>query len=231
MRGSCLSGSEWAGPRLFGTQRAHLKLKCYRSAQHLSLSGAKHCQFGPAASGGRRLEEPAMDQGAFVSLTVGPHRQELQAARGKHAPHVDHCSANAHVASQSCASYSRTTPFFCTAFSADMRVITDVATSPVRGSHSKCADVRCSNADRAASILGHGESARIGVRCEVQRSFMVRVSHSGSCEHDSGDKCSRQKFGFSHFVLHQADPYSGCLITRRAFEPRCYGTRQSIFEC
>src|SRR6478609_5921225 len=24
--------------------------------------------------------------------------------------------------------------------------------------------------------------------------------------------------------------YSGCLITRRAFEPRCYGTRQPIFE-
>jgi hypothetical protein len=35
---------------------------------------------------------------------------------------------------------------------------------------------------------------------------MARASHSGSCEHDSGDQCSRQKCGFSHIVLHLADP-------------------------
>jgi hypothetical protein len=57
--------------------------------------------------------------------------------------------------------------------------------------------------------MGRGESARIGVRCEMPRGYMARASHSGSCEHDSGDQCSRQKFGFSHFVLHLADPLLG----------------------
>jgi hypothetical protein len=37
----------------------------------------------------------------------------------------------------------------------------------------------------------------------------------------------RQKFGFSHFF---SPFYSGCLTTRREFEPRYSGTRQPIFE-
>jgi hypothetical protein len=101
--------------------------------------------------------------------------------------------------------------FLCVAFSAYKRVIADVAIFPVRGRWRKCADARRSNADRAVDMymMGGGGSARIGVRCEMPRGYMVRASHSGSCEHGCGDQCSRQKFGFSHFVLHLAGPLLG----------------------
>jgi hypothetical protein len=104
-----------------------------------------------------------------------------------------------------------TAPFLCVAFSAYKRVIADVAIFPVRGRWRKCADARRSNADRAVDMymMGGGGSARIGVRCEMPRGYMVRASHSGSCEHGCGDQCSRQKFGFSHFVLHLAGPLLG----------------------
>src|SRR5258705_13184514 len=80
---------------------------------------------------------------AFVSLTVGPHPQGLQALQLKNAPHANHCSANAPMAPRSCASHSRTDPFLCTAFSTYTRVITDVAIFRVRGRRRwKYADAR-----------------------------------------------------------------------------------------
>jgi hypothetical protein len=97
---------------------------------------------------------------------------------------------------------------FSARFSADMRVVTDVATSPARGSRNKRADVRRLNA-RAAHGVGRGKSARIGIRYRMPRDYMARASHSGSCEHDSSDQCSRENFGFSHFVLHLTDPLLG----------------------
>ena len=60
----------------------------------------------------------------------------------KNAPHTDHCSANAHMAPQSCASHNRPDPFLCAASSAYKRVITDVAISPFRGRRRKCAEAR-----------------------------------------------------------------------------------------
>jgi hypothetical protein len=63
-------------------------------------------------------------------------------AFAKNAPHADHCSASAHMASQICASHSCTDPFLCAAFSTYKRVITDVAIFPVRGRRRKCADAR-----------------------------------------------------------------------------------------
>ena len=62
---------------------------------------------------------------------------------------------------------------------------------------------------------------------EATRDYIVRASHSGCCEHGNSDQCSRQKFGFSHFF---SPFYSGCLTTKREFEPRYSGTRQPIFE-
>jgi pimeloyl-ACP methyl ester carboxylesterase len=112
---------------------------------------------------------------------------------------------------QSCASFSRTDPFLCSAFSAHKRVIADVASSSVQGRRSKCTDARRSNADTAVNITGDGGSARIGVLCEMSRGYMARASHSGSCEHGCGDQCSRQKFKLSHLIspLHEKPTASG----------------------
>src|SRR5258707_11145847 len=52
----------------------------------------------------------------------------------------------------------------------------------------------------AVNITGGGGGARIGAPCAVPRGYMARASHSGSCERDCGDQCSRQKFKLSHLI-------------------------------
>jgi hypothetical protein len=143
--------------------------------------------------------------------TIGS-RRALSTARTSKDPmyRIGMTGSGGHHA-QSCASYSRTDPFLCAAFSAYKRVIADVASSPVRGRRSKCADAQRSNADTAVNIKGGGGSARIGVLCEMPRGYMARASHSGSCEHGCGDQCSRQKFKLSHLIspLHEKPTASG----------------------
>jgi hypothetical protein len=65
--------------------------------------------------------------------------------------------------------------------STNMGIIADVAIFPVRrsGRHSRCADARRENADRAINIAGGGVCARIGVHCDVPRGYMARASRRG----------------------------------------------------
>jgi hypothetical protein len=79
-----------------------------------------------------------------------------------------------------------------------LRFARDIVPAPGRGS--KCADARRWNADTAVNITGGGGGARIGLRCEVPRSYMARASHGGSCECGCRDQCSRQKSKLGHLV-------------------------------
>ena len=110
-----------------------------------------------------------------------------------------------------------------------MRVIADVASSPVRGRRSKRADARRSDADRAANIMGGVGNARICVHREMPRGYVARASHSGSCEHDCGDQCSRQKFGLSHFSLQLADPLLGLSDNRTCIRAPVFRNASTYF--
>src|SRR5258705_2866085 len=79
---------------------------------------------------------------AFVSLTVGPHPQGLQAMQLKKCAACRPLFSECAHGSPELRLTSRTDPFPCAAFSAYARVITDVAIFPVRGRRRKCADAR-----------------------------------------------------------------------------------------
>ena len=65
----------------------------------------------------------------------------------------------------------------------------------IPGLGGKCAHGRSRLAETPVNIALAG--SRIGA---VLQGYMAFASHSGSCEHGCGDKCSRQKFKISHLV-------------------------------
>ena len=91
------------------------------------------------------------------------------------------------------------------------------------------APTRRSNADRAANIMGRVGNARICVHREMPRGYVARASHSGSCEHDCGDQCSRQKFGLSHFSLQLADPLLGLSDNRTCIRAPVFRNASAYF--
>jgi hypothetical protein len=118
--------------------------------------------------------------------------------RGIAAPtqHADHRSVNAQLLPE-LRSYGRTDPSLRAAFSANKRVIADVAIFAVRGRR-QCSDARRRKGEMAFSMTGGRSGSRIGFPCDVPLGYVVLASHGRRCEHGSNDQSRRQELDYGH---------------------------------
>jgi hypothetical protein len=86
------------------------------------------------------------------------------------------------------------------AFSANKRVIADVAIFTVRG-HRQCSGAPRRNGEMAVSVMGRGDGSRIGFPHDVPPGFVILASHGGRCEHGSNDQPRRQELDCGHELL------------------------------